>query len=63
MLKSAPCRIPTLEIARRIEGVQRMQRALTLLVHDCEATGHAKPCTVSAALSGTDVGYGVHGKH
>lgn len=51
------------DIARRIEDLQRMQRALTHLVHDCEATGHSKPCPIIAALSGTEVGSASQGQH
>lgn len=51
------------DIARRIEDLQRMQRVLAHLVHDCEATGQARPCPIIAALSGTDVGDGSPGKH
>lgn len=40
------------DIAARIDDLQRMQRALARLVHECEATGQAKPCPIVAALSG-----------
>ena len=44
------------QIASRIEDLQRMQRVLTRLVHDCEATGQARPCPIISALAGTDDG-------
>lgn len=40
------------QIATRIEDLQRLQRVLTHLVHECEATGRTKPCPIIAALSG-----------
>ena len=51
------------DIARRIEDLQRMHRVLTHLVHDCEATGKAKPCPIIAALSGINADCGSHGEH
>ena len=51
------------DIARRIEDLQRMHRVLTHLVHDCEATGHAKPCPIIAALSGANAGFSAHVEH
>lgn len=44
------------QIASRIEDLQRMQRVLSHLVHDCEATGQAKPCPIISALSGAGDG-------
>jgi Hg(II)-responsive transcriptional regulator len=40
------------EIRSKIEDLQGMERVLSRLVSECEATGRAKPCPVIAALSG-----------
>ena len=51
------------QIGERIADLQRMQRVLTHLVQDCEATGRAKPCPIIAALSGGDESRAAHRTH
>lgn len=39
------------EIRNKIADLQRMESVLTHLIHECEATGRAKPCPIIAALA------------
>jgi len=39
------------EIRSKIADLQRMENVLTHLIHECEATGRAKPCPIIAALA------------
>lgn len=40
------------DIRNKIADLQRMEGVLAHLIHDCEATGKAKPCPIIAALAG-----------
>ncbi len=42
------------EIRTRIADLQRMEGVLSRLLHECEATGRAKPCPIIAALAGDE---------
>ena len=39
------------DIQRRLDDLARMRETLLHLVHQCEITGHAKPCPIIAALA------------
>lgn len=39
------------EIRTKITDLQKMEKVLSNLVQECEATGHAAPCPVIAALA------------
>lgn len=39
------------DIRAKIDDLKRMERVLTTLVNECEATGRAKPCPIIAAMA------------
>jgi Hg(II)-responsive transcriptional regulator len=39
------------EIRTKIADLKRMERALSHLIHRCEATGHAQPCPIIETLA------------
>ena len=41
------------EIREKIKDLQRMEKVLSKLVHDCETTGETAPCPVISALVAT----------
>ena len=56
--KIAGDRVRQIEI--NIADLQRMQKVLSHLVHECEATGESRPCPIIAALAGRQ---SIHAKH
>jgi MerR family mercuric resistance operon transcriptional regulator len=40
------------EIRTKIDDLQRMEKALAHLVHECEETGQAQPCPIIETLAG-----------
>jgi Hg(II)-responsive transcriptional regulator len=48
------------QIHQKIADLQKMERVLSHLLHECEATGQAAPCPIIGALTGQATAAGCH---